>query len=163
MKRLLALLLTLALMLSLLPSAIAAAPKAQERDIWDVISEIEAHAATRANAADADSLTAAYSGTVDEIIEAVTSSSSYVPGTLERHGDFFFWVDAKGDPNGYSPRLRAELRANAIPGADPDALGATKTVSFEEKGGWAGSVDVAAIQPYIGIDSSFTAQYENEC
>ncbi len=163
MKRLLALLLTLALMLSLLPSAIAAAPKAQERDIWDVISEIEAHAATRANAADADSLTAAYSGTVDEIIEAVTSSSSYVPGTLERHGDFFFWVDAKGDPNGYSPRLRAELRANAIPGANPDALGATKTVSFEEKGGWAGSVDVAAIQPYIGIDSSFTAQYENEC
>ncbi len=163
MKRFLALLLTLVMLLSLMPTAIAAAPAEKERDIWDVISEIEANAARRNKANTAETLEATYNNAVDEIIDAVTSSSSYVPGTLERHGNFFFWVDKNGDPNGYSPSYRAKREAGRIPGANAEDFAATEVVNYNPKGGSAASMDVAAFQPYIGIDGSFTAQYENRC
>ena len=165
MKKWIALLLTLAMLLSLVPTVFAAAPKAEEppRDIWEIISEIEDSADQKAHTASLAGRTAAYSAKVDEIIDAVTSSSSYVPGTLERHGNFFFWVDADGNPNGYSPSLRARLRSGAVPGADPMDYAATEVVSYASKGGSPDSMNIAAFQPYIGIDSSFTNQYELRC
>ena len=163
MKKLFAIFLTIVMLLSLFPVAIAATPDRQERDIWEVISDIESNAADSLNAASFEALTYTYSNAIDEIIDAVTASSSYVPGTLERHGDFFFWIDKNGDPNGYSPSLRAKQRLNAVSGAEPQDFAATEIVDYSKKGGWSSSVHVAAFQPFIGIDSSFTAQYENRC
>jgi hypothetical protein len=164
MKKWLALFLTLALTLSMIPNVFALHGSHEaERDVWDVISAIEDRADAEANAANAEDRIAAYNAKIEEIIDAVTSSSTYVPGTLERHGNFFFWVDTDGNPNGYSPSLRARQRAGAIPGADPMDYAATEVVSYTSKGGFPGSVDVAAFQPYIGIDGSFTNQYEVRC
>ena len=164
MKKWISFLLAIAMLVSLFPTVFAApADETPERDIWEVISEIEDSADAAAHVTGIEDRTAAYSAKVDEIIDAVTSSSSYVPGTLERHGNFFFWVDADGNPNGYSPSLRARQRSGAVPGADPMDYAATEVVSYASKGGSPDSMNVAAFQPYIGIDSSFTDQYEKRC
>ncbi len=162
MKRFLALLLCAILLLTALPvSALAA--KAEPADLWEQITAIENRAAARRGADTVESRTALYSGLVDQIVEVVENSEFYVPGTLERHGNFFFWVDTNGDPNGYSPNLRAKLSLGAIPGADPEDFAATEVVDYRGRGGSPASINIAAFQPYIGIDSSFTAQYENRC
>ena len=162
MKKIIALILALILTLSVSPLAFASSQGgAQQRDIWDMISDIEQNAARKTRANNVESLTDAYRNAVDEMIEAVEASSDYVPGTLERHGNFFFWVDTKGDPNGYSPSYRAKRQIGAIPGAVVG--GTTEVVNYGVKGGSPSSIDVAAFQPYIGIDSSFTAQYETRC
>ena len=164
MKKIIALILALILTLSVSPLAFAGSTGVSaEPEIWDLISEIERNAAEQTNSTTVDSLTAVYSSAVDEIIDAVTSSSHYVPGTLERHGNFFFWVDDKGDPNGYSPSYRAKRHIGAVPGAEPEDYAAIEIVNYGVKGGSPSSVDIAAFQPYIGIDGSFTAQYENRC
>lgn len=162
--RVAAFVLLLTMMVGLLPiSALAVPSRDEPEDIWLAISELEDRAAAVRSVCTVEAREAAYVEIVDQIIDLVEHSEQYVPGSLERHGNFFFWMDVNGDPNGYSPSLRAKIRQNAIPGADPEACGATKTVSFADRGGYPGSVDVAAIQPYIGIDDSFTDQYENEC
>ena len=162
MKKFIALILALILTLSVSPLAFASFQGgAQQRDIWEMISDIEQNAARKTRANNVESLTEAYRNAVDEMIEAVEASADYVPGTLERHGNFFFWVDAKGDPNGYSPSYRAKRQIGAIPGAVVG--GTTEVVNYGVKGGSPASIDVAAFQPYIGIDSSFTAQYETRC
>ena len=164
MKRWIALLLSLVLIISVIPVSYARpAESAPAEDVWETIQAIEDRLDSRVSCTDLNARTAAYSGAVEEIIAAVTSSSTYVPGSLERHGNFFFWLDKNGDPNGYSPSLRARMRSGAVPGADAEDFAATEVVDYRSKGGYAGSMDVAAFQPYIGIDSSFTAQYENRC
>ena len=164
MKRFLALFLVTLLVLSVLPTSFAA-PKGQdaERDIWDIIEQIEDNAVPAGEEISAEGRTAAYNACVDTIIQAVVSSDDYQPDSLERHGNFFFWVDREGDPNGYSPSLRARQRAGEVPGAKAEDFAATETVSYGTRGGWAESVDIAAFQPYIGVDSSFTDQYERRC
>ncbi len=162
MKRFLALLLTLVMLLSLLPTAIAAPQKGQKIDVWEEICRMEDRATAKCRAADTTSRTAAYSEIVDQIIQVVVSSEDYVPESLVRHGDFFFWDSKDGTGNGYSPRLRAKIRESAQPDADPEAFAETSTVSYAERGGSPSSAKVAVFQPYIGIDASFSAQYENE-
>ena len=165
MKKWIALLLTLAMLLSLVPTALAAAPKAEEppRDIWEIISEIEDQAAHTTRAATTETRAAAYAGAVDQIAEAITASSEYVEGSLIRNGDHLFWDQKDGTGCGYSPRLRARIRETAIPDADPEAYAGIITSSYELNGGSPGSASVAAFQPYIEIDSSFTNQYELRC
>lgn len=164
MKRFLALFLVTLLVLSVLPTSFAT-PKGQdaERDIWDIIEQIEDNAVPAGEEISAEGRTAAYNACVDTIIQAVVSSDDYQPDSLERHGNFFFWVDRDGDPNGYSPSLRARQRAGEVPGAKVEDFADTETVSYGTRGGWAESVDIAAFQPYIGVDSSFTDQYERRC
>ena len=164
MKKWFAIILACILTFSSLPMGSAARQEPEQaRDIWDIIAEIEDSAVPEGCEISVAERTASYNASVDEIIEAVMASPDYVPGSLERHGNFFFWLDTEGDPNGYSPSLRARQRSSEIPGADPEDYAAIESVSYAAKGGSAGSMDVAAFQPYIGIDGSFTAQYENRC
>lgn len=163
MKRWIAFLLTLVMILTLLPSAMAATPETPEADVWQEITLLEDQISAFRRVRSQEARQAAFCEIVDQLIELVKASDSYVPGSLERHGDFFFWVDKNGDPNGYSPSLRAKLRTGEVKGAKAEDLAAVEAVSYETQNNWAGSVDVAAFQPYIGIDSSFTAQYENRC
>ena len=162
MKRFLALLLCTVLLLTMFPvSALAA--KAEPADLWEQITALEDQTTAVRGANTLETRAAAYSGIVDQIIALVESSANFVPGSIVRHGDFFYWDEADGTACGYSPRLRAQIREGADPNADPEAYAAVDTVSYAEKGGYSSSVDVAAFQPYIGIDGSFTAQYENRC
>ena len=163
MKRLTALLLALLLVLSILPTSFAARPEPEQQDIWDQIARIEDQAARRTRAADTEARAAAYAGAVDRIAEAVTASSDYVSGSLIRNGDHLFWDRKDGTGCGYSPRLRARIRESAKPQADPEAYAGIVTSSYELNGGSPGSASVAAFQPYIGIDTSFTNQYEQRC
>ena len=171
LKRLLSLLLALVMIVGLLPTVSFAAAsksdggKSKEKknsdEIWATINRIEDEkiVAKRGKSATADD----YAAIVDDVIAAVEASDSYVEGTIERHGDFFFWETEDGEPQGYSPRLRAQMRATANPDATAeDFEGKTETVSYATRGGSPSSKNVAVFQPYYGIDSSFTTQYKEE-
>ena len=163
MKRFLALLLTLAMVLSLLPTAIAAQPKEEKIDLWEEIIKMEDQVTAVRGANSLEARQAAYVEIEDQIIQLIESSENYVPDSLIRHGDFFFWDETDGTACGYSPRLRAQMRENAVPNADPEDYADISVVSYGDRGGSPNSTVVSAFQPYIGIDGSFTAQYENEC
>lgn len=170
MRRILAVLLVLAMLP--IPATFAqnasssAKPVAQDAydtvtaDIWQTIEAIEETevVAKRGKSAGADS----YAGIVDEIIAAVEDSDTFVDGSIHRNGDFFTWETTEGIVCGYSPRLRAKIRANAVEGANPEDYAGVEVTSYATRGGSASSVNVAVIQPYYGIDSSFSTQYVNE-
>ena len=170
MKRILAILLVLAMLpipatfaLDAEPSAEPIAQEAYDAvtaDIWQTIEAIEETevVAKRGKTAGADS----YAAIVDDVIAAVEASDTFVEGSINRNGDFFTWETTEGVVCGYSPRLRARIRANAVEGADAEDYAGVEVTSYATKGGSPSSVDVALIQPYYGIDSSFTTQYVNE-
>ena len=158
--KILALLLTLAMILSMLPT-IAFAAESKD-DVWALINDYEAsHLKRGPKEASADD----YAAMAGNIANLVMSSNDYKEGTCtydaESGNSFFFWESADGEPNGYSPRLRAQIHKNAT-GADPEDYAATETKSFAVKGGNPSSTNVAVFQPYYGIDSSFTTQYKLE-
>ena len=179
-RRILALLMTLVMILGLTPTFAAAGPasgaaeKTNETrqteaepipmgssdEVWEAIAALEEEkiVRVRGRAASAD----AYAALVDEIIALVEASDSFREGSIERHGDFFYWVTTDGQVNGYSPRLRAQMHESGDPDADPEAYAGVETVSFADKGGGPASKNVAVFQPYYGIDSSFTTQYKEE-
>ena len=162
MKRLFALLLCAILLLTMFPVS-ALAVEAEPADIWEQIAALEEKAEAKRGAATLEARTAAYTEILEEIIDTVEASPDYVADSLIRSGNFIFWMNENGDPCGYAPHLSAKLKENAIPGADPDELAAVETVSYAPKGGFPSSTTVTCFQPFKGIDSSFTAQYENEC
>ena len=158
MKRLLVLLLALSMLLSALPAA-AAEKEINSDEIWETITEIENQKIRpkRGTAATAED----YAAIVDDVIAAVEASDSYQEGTLERHGDFFFWETMDGEPNGYSPRLRAQIRNSAVIDEEPETVSSIQTVSYATRNSSDGT-NVAVFQPYYGLDSSFTNQYKTE-
>ncbi len=163
-KRLLALILMLLMVISMLPAVHAGARTAADGDVWTRISAFEdaalARRALRANAAPTAADFAAISEDVEELI---VKSGDCVPGSVIRHGSFFYWTAINGDVCGYSPALRAKMRAASVdPDADPEALSGVETVSFAAKGSSPGSTDVAVFQPYRGLDSNFTNQYPED-
>ena len=159
MKRLIALILCVLLLVSVLP--ISGAAEGKTKDVWTKISELEEQMAAFRRANTLETRISAYQEASYAIQEIVENDPSFVPGSIERHGAFFFWLDTNGDPNGYSPSYRAKRQIGAIPGAVLG--GTTEVVNYGVKGGSPASIDVAAFQPYIGIDGSFTAQYETRC
>ena len=103
-----------------------------------------------------------YAAMIPQVAAAVMKSDTYVPGTLRKNGSLLVWQTTVGIPCCYSPRMEAKLAGNRIPGADLKANGGIETVSYDTRGGWPGSVNVAVFQPYYGIDGSFTTQYADE-
>ncbi len=161
MKKWIALLLAVLLTTSLFPTVTAAKAEADSSDIWAEIARIE-DGAINARTVQTEAAAAAYAANVDKIIAAVEASDACVPGSIIRHGDFFYFTTTDGQVNGYSPRLRASIRGAKATGADPEAVSGVETTSFGTRGGWPGSKNVAVFQPYYGLDSSFTTQYSNE-
>ncbi len=139
---------------------------AEEHALLDdgVFSEIQtikdAAAATMGGAAKMTE--ADFIALIPQVIDTIECSDTYVPGTLQRNGNFLVWETTVGIPCCYDPRMEAKLAQNAIPGADPEALADTVVTSFANRGGWPGSMDIAVFQPYYGIDGSFTTQYADE-
>ena len=161
-RRLLALFLALLMLVTLLPAVHA--EEAAAEDFWAQISAFEdAELAKRPTRATTAPTAEDFAAMSEDVEQFVVSSGNCIPGSVIRHGSFFYWTAADGEVCGYSPRLRAKMRAESVdPTADPEALGGVETVSYVAKGGSPGSADVAVFQPYIGLDSSFSSQYANE-
>ena len=119
MKRFFSLLLALAMLRACLPAAAASAPL--KPSSWEAVEAIEARAAAGIASQSRAARAAAYAGSADAMVRAVQAAGDYVPGSLERHGDFFFWQTTDGRANGWSPSLRAEIQAGAgnRPGSTP--------------------------------------------
>lgn len=98
----------------------------------------------------------------EAVYQLVAASDMTAEGSLDRHGDMFFWRTTDGEICGYSPRLRAKIREDArnsgsdIRNTDPILP------DGEMRGGIPSSRTVAVFQPFYGMDSNFTDQYRNE-
>ena len=149
MKRFLAILLVIAMLPIQATFAREAEPTVIPEDAFDAVTadvweDIEAIEADEVVAVRGKKATAAdYAAIVDDVIAAVEASDTYVEGSINRNGDFFTWRTTEGVACGYSPRLRAQIRANAIEGADPEELAAVETTSYASRGGSPSSTNVA--------------------
>ena len=160
-KQLIAFLLTLAMVLSLLPT-IAFAADSASGDLWDEIIAYENEHIRKTRGVN-DTVTAAdYAALSGDIAEMVMASDDYKPGTCTYDGTnaMFFWEDADGEPQGYSPALRAQIE-NGSKGT-PSTSVEDEFVSYATKGGTTTGKDVYVIGPWYGKDSSFTTQYQTE-
>ena len=162
MKRILAFLLVIVLSVCLVPTVASAqggkiddvpyeTRHPQAIDIWKTIEQIEEETVAKRKADFSEAAKAAYA-----IVEA---SETTEPGSLEWHGEAFFWRTTDGAACGYNPGFRARVRQTAT--------GMTAEIRENEpvetiEGGVANSKNVAVFQPYYGIDSSFTTQYATE-
>ena len=162
MKRIVTFLLVIALSVGLIPSVTHAEGKQTDEtpfevrhpqaiDVWEKIEQIEDQTAAKKNATIADAAKAAYA-----IVEA---SETTLPGSIERHGEAFFWRTVDGAACGYNPGLRERIRRSEA-GTSVELAGSTSEITVQ--GGVASSKNVAVFQPYIGLDSSFTDQYATE-
>ena len=157
-RRLLALLLTLAMLLALLPVLASAQ---EPEDLWAKIIAYE-NAQLRRKRSEKKTLTAAdYAALSADIAEMVMASDNYTDGTCTYDGTnaMFFWEDANGEPQGYSPSLRA-TRSRTANGQPTENV--TQTVSYATRGGSPDAKDVYVIGPWYGSDDSFTNQYKTE-
>lgn len=157
MKRMFALLLALGLLLSLVPAVSAARPReitaadyAAVDALWGDLERAE----TRTAAGSAARTAAVMAAEVQE-------SELYVEGSLRwKSEDYFTFETTVGVTCGYSARLLAR-----VAGAEGDAaaLGqpAARTVSYARRG-TTSSLDVYLIEPYYGLDVSFSGQYQTE-
>ena len=154
-KRLIAVLLAAVMTAGLLPTAYgaqadAAADTAEaDRAFAAIDTALDNLSAKKAAATEA-----AKSEAAKEAVEAL----GY---TVTEHGSQFTWV-ADGITCVYSPRLRriAET-ATPIDGYVDD--GQIVTVDYSRRGTGPDSKNVALIEPYYGLDSNFTTQYQTEC
>ncbi len=165
MKKILALFLICTMILGMIPGVFAA-PKEEEPEVLteeDYYTADLMWEAVNAKEAEMKEKKASIRQTTEALISQVTSSPYYEEDSLIRKGEQFFWETIDGIPCGYSPRL-AEKAANAPPLAnyDPSTAETVITASYKTRGGSPNSRDVYLIQPYYGLDTSFTTQYVNE-
>lgn len=154
-KRLGACLLIAALLAALLPVAFAAqegsaAPQAMSRKDYDAADAVF----DRLDAAAQEdvSLTA--------LMDRLMDMDGVVPSSVRMTGENrITWQTTEGVTCAYSVRIQNILDHAVAPEGDfgPDI----QTVSYAAKGGKHGQ-DVYLIEPYYGLDSSFTTQYQTE-
>ena len=158
-KRFFALLLVLALLPALFGNAFAAGPKARtltDADyapidaLWAELDAVEQDAQTQSAQDGPDRTLAA----AQAVAEAVTASDLYVDGTLQWRGAQFSFETTTGVTCAYSPRLR-ELARKA-------AGSSVETEAVEPQTSTTTSADITLIEPYYGLDPSFTQRYQNE-
>ena len=171
-KRLFALLLVLVMVLSLMPATFALGKASTDRplldnaneildaDVFAKIADVEAAAAkpmggiSRMTEADFVSL-------VPNVVKAIESSETYVPGTLQKNGNFLVWQTTTGMPCCYDPRMEAELHNTVndptpeeVARAEAEAEALLETYNTV-MGGSANSTKIGLIQPYWESSSSY--------
>ena len=158
MKRFLVILLAVSMLLSLL-SGFAGAAEAE--DVWAKIEAYETKQLRKTRAVGNAPTAADYAALSGDIAEIVMASEDYTEGSCTYNGTnaMFFWEDANGEPQGYSPSLRARIAAGATGEAGENV---TETVSYASRGGTSSGKNVYVIGPWYGRDSSFTNQYKTE-
>ena len=149
MKRWICLMLSLLFFCAAPSAAAAAAPSGARADSWEALEAIEAQAAPQSAFQSEAALTAAYAARGDEMVRAVQDAADYVPGSMDRHGDFFFWQTADGRANGYAPSLRAALRIGQRNAADcPESP--VLPAAAADSGNIPGNRDVGIFMSYPG-------------
>ena len=179
-KRLFALLLVLAMVVGLMPAIAAAEGRANisgqaemsrpiteedneilENDVFAKIANIEAGAATRMGGISAMT-EADYINIVPQVVDAIKSSETYVPGTLQQNGNFLVWETTTGMPCCYDPRMEAELH-NTVNDPTPAEIAQAEAEAkamldevVSTRGGSANSTKIGLIQPYWESSSSYS-------
>lgn len=157
-KRLLSLVLVAALLASLGLTAFAQGSSPKEISqaaydaadaIFDGIDRVQSLAAKRSSSQDAQT---------QAICDYLYSADGVEAGSVQANGDYISWRTEQGIACSYSPRLeRIAAAAQSIEDNSPDA----QSVSFAKRASQHGA-DVYLFQPYYGLDSSFTKQYQTE-
>ena len=165
-RRILSLLLALALCLSLAPAA-GAAEAGQTDGVWAAIEALEQQELPdRPTAADCERL-------LPQVEALVTAREDYIPGSGTYKDGVFRWRTADGTACGYDPELRTRINS-AVPMPEADRIAAEREadriaaereadraadLSGEETAvlmsGDAGSKDVAVFIPWWGEDNDF--------
>ena len=100
-------------------------------------------------------------GITQAICDFVAASDGVVADSVHLGGDSrVVWQTESGITCAYSPRLQ-EIMTTAEEAEQPADTPDFQTVSHAEKGGQHGR-DVYLFEPYYGLDSSFTKQYQTE-
>ncbi len=177
-RRLLALLIAVVMVVGLLPAAVfAETPKetgaAQpihvfteadnailDNDVFAKINTVKAEAAAACGGI-GHMTEADYVAAVPQVIEAIESSETYVPGTLLQNGNFLVWETTVGMPCCYDPRMEAELHNtdNEPTPADIAKAEAQAQAILESvqpvRGGGPTATDIGLIQPYWESSSNY--------
>ena len=169
MKKLLALLLALVMIVGLLPT-VAFADEAREQtkngNAWDRIYQYQDMRFHGKRALNKEITYEDYCAIAGELATVVMGSDDYLEGSCtydpSSGNATFFWDSTDGEAYGYSPSLSAKLNGRKI--VDPNTVDVSETISYATKGGspTGGAKDVYVIGPWYGSDSSFTNQYKNE-
>ena len=175
-KRLFAIMLVLAMVLSLMPSVLAADRVGREdlvhvydeadneildNDVFARISEVTSGAAERMGGVSAMT-EENYIRLIPDVIRAIESSETYVPGTLQQNGNFLVWETTTGMPCCFDPRMEAELHNTVndptpleVARAEAEAEAMLQEVAIRN-GGSATSTKIGLIQPYWESSSSYS-------
>ena len=145
-RRLLALLLSALLLLPGLMGALGKTNADAESDIWVQIAEYEEQTLAEHGVTIAEASESSYAAMIGGVIGIVENWDGYVPGSIERHGDFFFWDGVDGTGYGYSPRLRANLRSETVVGGAYSSVEETEVISYAAKDQDADRLDVAVLR-----------------
>ena len=160
-KRVLALVLALAVLCSLLPAGtvwaaeetagqvLTQADYAEADLVFDLIEAAESAPATK-DATQAQKTKAA--------MDVVKASDSYVEGSLEQSGNSFTWQTDSGIRCIYSPRMN-KIRSEMNPENSIDEI---VNEPQSVKGGTPSGKDVYLVGPFYGSDENFTNQYKKE-
>ena len=125
-------------------------------DIWQVITDYENSRLEKKYGKGLKKATSQeFASLSDGIAEIVESWSGYLPGSIERHGDFIFWDGTDGIGYGYSPFLRERMRTDLAAISDNSTTTAKASSSLTQ-------AEVATFQPFYGYDMSFSGQYCDE-
>ena len=178
-RRLLALLIALVMVLGLLPTAaFAETPSGSnspdnlrifteddkailDEDVFAGIESVKSRAAQKNGVSIGMMTEADYAALVPQVIEAIESSETYVPGTLQQNGSFLVWETTVGLPCCYSPHMEAELNnTQNVPTPEQAAQAEAEAellldLPLEPLGGGGGSPDIGLIQPYWESSSSY--------
>ena len=166
MKRILAILLTIAMVCGALPTlAFAEEPTETSAEFItaeddalvqsDILDDINAYFDASAKRSSERTL-ADYVAATDDVKALVMASDTYVDGSIVERGDGFFWQTDTGITCGYFPKDRYEA----------DQRVATKSVNTSALATWdyssATKKDVCLVAPMYSEDTDFTSQYTNE-
>ena len=166
LKRLLAFLLTLAMVCGVLPTiAFAEEPTEASAELItaeddalvqsDILDDIDAYFTASAKR-DSERTLEDYVAATDDVKALVMSSDTYMEGSIVERGDGFFWQTDTGITCGYFPKDRYEA----------DQRVATKAVNTSALATWnyanATKKDVCLVAPMYSEDTDFTSQYTNE-
>ena len=154
----LALLLAVVLAACLLaPAAAAGGQVSVAGNSWEAIRQIEAAAEAQFRPTDLAGRTAAFTQNVEQMIRAVQAAPDYVPGSLDRHGEFFFWQTTDGRVNGYSPCLRSQLKDSAAQTPRAVSLPAPEEAPLQSSGSTPENRNVSV---FISYSNSYYFEYE---
>ncbi|MBR6119179.1 MAG: InlB B-repeat-containing protein [Oscillospiraceae bacterium] len=103
-----------------------------------------------------------YISIIPQVVRAIESSETFVPGSLQQNGNFLVWMTTTGMPCCYDPRMEAELHnTEDTPSRDEIARVEADAAALLEhyeavRGGSPTSKNIGLIQPYWESSSSYS-------